>query len=97
MGVTWQFIVENPVLMVMVFLPLTYIIFRDVIIFVLRRRELENQREKVMSAELKVEKMYQEVEKNRAKLLEDLRKVDTAMADMINDVKTETKKSNTQS
>lgn len=97
MGVTWQFIVENPVLMVMVFLPLTYIIFRDVIIFVLRRRELENQREKVMSAELKVEKMYQEVEKNRAKLLEDLRKVDTAMADMISDVKTETKKSNTQS
>ncbi len=76
MEITWEFIKSHPVLMIMVFLPIAYIVCRDLFLFILRRRELEKQREVLVDTESRVETLMRTVENNRAKLLEDIKSLD---------------------
>jgi archaellum component FlaC len=85
MEVTWEFILSHPLIMIMVFLPLSYIIFRDVLLFFMNKSELEKQRKELIEKERRVESLFRKVENNRAKLLEDIRDIDTSIEDVITD------------
>ena len=65
--------------MIMVFLPLCYIIFRDLIMFFSRRSEAERLRKDVIEKERRVEKLFRQLDDNRSKLLEDINNIDASV------------------
>ena len=85
MEVTWEFITTHPVIMIMVFLPITYIISRDVTMFLVNKKQLEESRKDLVEKEARVEQLFRKVDRNRSKLLQDIRDIDTSIEDASSD------------
>ena len=81
MDPVWTIIAEHPIVFLMVFLPISYLVLRDLFRFYRRRRRAGEAKKRFIESEKRLQALYKKLEENRRSLMEEIVKIDEAFPD----------------